>query len=392
MLAVREGKTWRYAGRVGTGFNDATLNDVHARLRKLETREACVTLPKSASARGVHWVRPQLVAEVSFAQWTKENLVRQAVFQGLRHDKPAIRVVRERAMKITHADRVIDPSTGFTKGDLVEYFAHVSAALLPHVRDRPVSLVRAPEGIEGPMFFQKHAGALDMPHVRMLDLALDPGHAALMTIDRADALCDAAQMNVVELHTWNATARFIDTPDRFVLDLDPDPTLPWQRVREAAVLVRGLLDELGLRCFLKTTGGHGLHVVVPLGRRDDWNTVKTFSHDLAAHLARTLPDRFSARPGPRHRVRKIFVDYLRNQRGATTVSAFSPRARLGLPVSVPIAWDELDVVRSGTQWNIATVPERLRQLGKDNPWDGYARIRQTVTRVAARLKNRALKT
>ncbi|WP_086921414.1 non-homologous end-joining DNA ligase [Variovorax sp. JS1663] len=263
------------------------------------------------------------------------------------------------SQRITHAERVIDEKSGFTKGELVAYYGQVSALMLPHLRARPVSLVRAPEGVGGELFFQKHANQNEMPGVKLLDPALDPGHEPLLQIDSAAGLLSAAQMNVIELHTWNATSSAIDRPDRFTLDLDPGEGVGWPQMQEATMLVQVLLDELGLPAFLKTSGGKGMHVVVPIRRHFGWDDVKDFAQAIVQHLALTIPERFVAKSGPRNRVGRIFVDYLRNGFGATTVCAWSVRARPGLGVSVPIEWDELPDIESAAQWTVRNIGERL---------------------------------
>lgn len=407
----------RYAGRVGTGFNQASLRALHTELRGLRTdRPPFADPPAGAGARDVRWVRPERVAEVAFAQWTREGIVRQAVFQGLRDDKPARGIVRESANRasagsrpngpdpddpasaaqparrtrpgaeriagvdITHPDRVIETASGTTKADLARYYAAIADWILPHLRNRPVALLRAPDGIDGEHFFQKHIAAPQIPGITRLDPSLDPGHASLLTIDSVEALIGAVQMGAVEFHTWNARADRIEQPDRIVFDIDPDPALPFARVIEATQLTLALLDELGLRAFLKISGGHGLHVVVPLARRASagWDTLKAFAQAVTQHLARTIPARFAARMGPQNRIGKTFVDYLRNHRGASTVAAGSVRARPGLPVSVPIARDELAGLHSAAQWNLRTLPDRLATL-KADPWADYPRTRQSVT-------------
>jgi len=380
----------RYCGNVGTGFDAGRLADIKARLDKLATGDC----PFDPAPRGVkaQWVRPTLVAEVSFGEWTREDRVRQAVFQGLRADKPAGDIRRERAKpptasattkkeatsamtrKITHADRVIDAQSGTTKGALAAYYDSVAALMLPHLRGRPVALVRAPEGVGGELFFQKHLQNREIPGVRLLDPALDPGHEPLLQIDTRTGLLGAAQMNVIELHTWNATSRAIDRPDRMTFDLDPGEGVAWLQIQEAALLVRTLLDELGLPAYLKTSGGKGLHVVVPIRRQYGWEAVKGFSQAVVVHLAQTIPERFVAKSGPRNRVGKVFVDYLRNGFGATTVSAWSARSRPGLGVSVPLAWDELPALTGAAQWTVANVAERFATGNK--PWAAMERSRK----------------
>ncbi|HXZ07292.1 MAG TPA: DNA ligase D, partial [Paraburkholderia sp.] len=280
-------------------------------------------------------------------------------------------------VRISHPDRVIDKSTGTHKIDLARYYESVADWMLPHLKDRPVSLVRAPEDIGGELFFQKHSQKLSIPGVEQHP-GLDPGHPPLITIDSVAALIGAAQMGTIELHTWNALVSNIEKPDRMVFDLDPDPSLGWDRMIEAAQLTRSLLDELGLESFCKTSGGKGLHVVVPLARQAGWDEVKAFSQAVAQHMAATLPKHFAAKMGAQNRRKKIFIDYLRNNRGSSTVVAYSARARPGLGVSVPLSWDEVPDTKAGDQWTIANLHERLDSL-KTDPWAAYAKTRQRMT-------------
>lgn len=394
MLGVHDAQgVLHYAGNVGTGFDQRMLADLAARLAPLGSERSPFT--DAGAARG-HWVRPKLVAEVSFAGWTREGRVRQAVFHGLRTDKPAKAIVREVPMsakqategakpspalparlKLTHPERVIDASTGLTKLDLARYYAEAAPLILPHLRRRPVSLVRGPDGITGQLFFQKHAQGMAIPGIKLLDPALDPGHDALLEVATGNALMGCVQMNVIEFHTWNATARSIGKPDRISFDLDPGEGVKWPQVREAAQLLRALLQELGLQGFLKTSGGKGLHVIVPIVPRLGWDEVKDVSRAVVEHLAATLPERFVSKSGPKNRVGRIFVDYLRNGRGATTAAAWTVRARPGMGVSVPVDWDELDTLGGGAHWTLANVRERFE--AGDGGWAGYGDARQSLS-------------
>jgi len=392
----------RYAGSVGTGWGAATGRELHAKLVKMEVPKPAVE-PSSVkpgrwsrrAAGSERWVRPEMVVEVAFSEWTPDGHVRHPSFRGVRTDKPAAAIRRERAadtgaalagrkparitsVRVTHPDRVIDPSTGFKKVELVRYYESVAPWMLPHLKDRPVSLVRAPQGIAGQHFFQKHPES-KVPGLRELDPALWPGHAALLAVDSAESLVTAAQLNVVEFHTWNSTTKHIDQPDRIVFDLDPGEKVAWAQLQEAAVLTRTLLNELQLDCWLKTSGGKGLHVVVPIAPKRDYDEVKDFSQAVVQHMARTIPQRFVAKSGGTNRVGKIFIDYLRNGHGQTTAAAFSARARPGLGVSMPVSWEELPSLKSGSQWNIATAREYL-SFQREDPWAGYWKSRQTLTR------------
>lgn len=386
LLGLHDGKQLRYAGKVGTGFSTDTLHTLHRQLKPLEvSRPALDKPPSGAEARGVHWLKPHLLAEISFAQMTREGIVRHAVFHGLRNDKPASAITLERPMtarkstarqmRLTHPERIIDATSHTRKLDIAEYYAKVGKLILPHLKDRPVALVRAPDGLAGELFFQKNAAQLDLPHVKTY--GKDEAGQAAMVINRQDTLLGAVQMNTLELHTWNATDKQFERPDRFILDLDPDPKLPWKAMVEATTLTLTLLEELGLRCFLKTSGGKGIHVVVPLQRKAGWDEVKDFSHAIVSHMAGLFPDRLSAVSGPKNRVGRIFIDYLRNGQGATTVCAWSLRAREGMPVSVPIWPEELAGLKGANHWTLATIDERLAD-GND-PWKDYAATRQSIT-------------
>lgn len=395
-----------YVGNVGTGWDARTAAALKQRLRRIEVDASPFGAQPLRQHRWAvrdpaarHYVEPTLVAEVEFSDWTPDAQVRHAKYLGLRSDKEARSVKRETTVmpegpalvraggsvvggiKVSHPERVIDAATGITKLELVRYYESVADWMLPHLKGRPCSLVRGPEGVGGELFFQKHVEPQQIPEVRQLDAALWPGHAPLLEVATKKALIAAAQMNTIEFHTWNARAVRIDRPDRMVFDLDPGEGERWERMQEAATLVRGLLQELGLQSWLKTSGGKGLHVVVPIAPvapRDDWDTVKGFAQAVVQHLAQVIPQRFSARMGAAQRVGRIFVDYLRNNHGATTVAAFSARARPGLGVSMPVAWDDLSALKRGDQWNVRSAREHLSFQAAD-PWQDYGRCRQTLT-------------
>jgi bifunctional non-homologous end joining protein LigD len=279
-------------------------------------------------------------------------------------------------IRISHPDRVIDTTTGITKLDVVNHYLAVAKLILPHLVKRPVSLVRAPAGIAGQLFFQKHADTVKIPDLRELDPAISPDHKPMVEIDSFTALIGAAQANVIELHTWNATTKDTTRPDRLVFDLDPGEGVTWKQIQEGTELTRALLEELGLVSFLKTSGGKGLHVIVPLTPKDDWDAAKAVAKAIVEHMATVIPDRFVAKSGAKNRVGRIFVDYLRNGFGATTACAWSARARPGLGVSVPCAWDELDALSGGAHWTIRNVAERIEE--HVDPWRAYAKTRQTL--------------
>ncbi|MGO4377543.1 DNA ligase D [Pseudoduganella sp. RAF19] len=412
-----------YAGNVGSGFNEKTLRDLISRLKKLDTGTSPFASTR-AIARKSHWVKPSLVAEISFSEWTRSGSVRHAVFQGLREDKKAAAVGREKpehvedttespargrraakpaaaeapaatagaptlasrlpaSLKVTNPDRVIDPVSGTTKLGLIRYYALVSALMLEHLKGRPVAMVRAPSGVAGELFFQKHSEVGKLPGVKQFPQELDPDHPPMLDIATAEGLLSAAQWNVVEFHTQNAFGKNYEKPNRIVFDLDPGQGVEWSQIQEAAQLVRAFLDELGLPAFLKTSGGKGLHLFVPIKPYYDWDTVKAFSKEIVEHMARTLPDRFAFKSGPKNRVGKIYIDYLRNGRGATTITAWSARTRPGLGISVPVEWSELDKLHGGDHWTVQTVHTRL---DKGNaPWADYTRSAVSITAAMKKL-------
>jgi bifunctional non-homologous end joining protein LigD len=400
LLGVHDAKgQLQYAGNVGTGFNEKALRELKSRLDEVasETRPFAAD---NAIPRGAHWVKPELVCEVAFGEWTRDNKVRHSVFHGLRADKKASAIVREEprhtapvdkpakaaaspaakaatppgvrlppSLRVSHPERVVDTESGLTKIDIVRYYALVGPLMMVHLKGRPVALVRAPSGIGGEMFFQKRLERYKMAGVEQLDPAFYPGHQPMLEVTQPEGLLSAAQMNVIEFHTWNGVKSAIDKPDRMTFDLDPGEGVGWAEVREAAHLVHAFLQELGLPAFLKTSGGKGLHLVVPLKKQLDWDTVKDFSQAIVQHLSRTIPQRFVAKSGGSNRVGKIFIDYLRNGYGATTVCAWSARARPGMGISVPVRWEELDGLKGGAHWTVRSAHSRL-DAGNE-PWADY---------------------
>ncbi len=412
LLGVYDSKgTLQYAGNVGTGFNDKSLRELKKQLDEVAADKGSFA-PNPALPRGAHWVKPELVCEVSFGEWTRDNRIRHSVFQGLREDKKAKTIVREEpkhsapvdkparktsaptsaakpapekttaqtelppTLRVSNPDRVIDAQSGLTKIELVRYYALVAKFMMPHLKGRPVSLVRAPQGIAGELFFQKHAERYQMAGIEQLDPAFFPGHPAMLEVAKPEGLLSAAQMNVIEFHTWNGVKSAIDKPDRMTFDLDPGEGVGWAEVQQAAQLVHAFLKELGLPAFLKTSGGKGLHLVVPLKKQLDWDTVKDFSQAIVQHLARTIPDRFVAKSGGSNRIGKIFIDYLRNGYGATTVCAWSARSRPGLGISVPVRWDELQGLNGGAHWTVQSVHTRLDE--GNEPWADYESSRTAL--------------
>jgi bifunctional non-homologous end joining protein LigD len=353
LLGLNEDGALRYAGKVGTGFDAQTLDDLRARLDRLQRARPVVAVPREA-AGGAHWVKPELVAEVAFAEFTGDGVVRHASFLGLREDKPAAEVVKEDAeprprasapastVKITNPTRVIDADSGATKGDLAAYYQAVADIMLPVLERRPVSLVRCPQGRAKACFFQKHdAGGFGdaVHHVPIREK--DGGQEDYLWLDSADGVLSCVQMGTIEFHGWGARSDDVERPDRLIFDLDPDEALDFDAVKRAAADLRDRLADLGLVSFAMLSGGKGVHVVVPLTPQADWPRVKDFASRFAQALSLAEPDRFVATMAKAKRKGRIFIDWLRNQRGSTAVMPYSARARSGMPVAAPVTWEEL---------------------------------------------------
>ncbi|TAH35545.1 MAG: DNA ligase D [Planctomycetota bacterium] len=414
LLGVHDDGRLRFAGRVGTGFSAASLAELHRRLRRLEqSRPAFAEPPRGAAARGVHWVKPRLVAEVAFSNWTRDGRLRQPVFEGLREDKEPDEIRRERArtprqrsaalretametpasprraspaaevagVRLTHPERVLYPEQGITKRALARYYERIADWILPHVVQRPLSLVRCPQGYGKTCFYQKHAAEGASEHLKRVRV---PGEAApYLAVADVRGLVSLVQLGVLEIHPWGAQVGDLEHPDRLTLDLDPAPGVAWARVVATAKALHQRLSDLGLRSFVKTTGGKGLHVVVPLAPRHGWAEVKEFTRALAEECVRRQPDWYVAKASKAARSGKIFIDYLRNARGATAVAAYSARARAQAPVSTPLRWEELSAKLRPDGFTVASLPRRLSALRAD-PWQGMHRLRQTISRSAFR--------
>jgi bifunctional non-homologous end joining protein LigD len=419
LLAVNGKDGLVFAGKVGTGFSAKTLADLRKRLGKLErSTPAFQKAPRGAEARRSHWVEPKLVAEVAFTEWTEDGILRHPTFQGLREDKAASDVVREveqkppakktvakktvakktakgskdlpplgpekdpedvteiAGVKITNPDRVLYPEQGLTKRELALFYERISAWILPHLKNRPLTLVRCPEGHEKQCFYQKHISEQVPSTVKRVRIEGDS--VPYGAVDSLPGLISLVQMGVLELHIWGSHIDDIERPDYIVFDLDPDEGLGWDRVVEGALKVRSLLEELGLQTFLKTTGGKGLHVCVPLVRRDEWDEVKAFTKALVERIVSEEPSRYTSKLPKASRKGKIFIDYLRNGRGATSIGAYSTRARPNAPVSTPLFWEELETDVRGNTYTVRNLPERLEGLEAD-PWASFLKVRQSIT-------------
>jgi bifunctional non-homologous end joining protein LigD len=449
LLGVQGERGLEYAGRVGTGFSERSLSELHEKLTPLErARPAFVAPPRGADARGVHWVEPELVAEVEFAERTSDGLVRHASFRGLREDKPAKQVHEERpepvpaartagprakgstkskstktksaksdaaksksaksesaksksasskaargasaksaqpsqplpalrSVRLTHPDRVLYAEQGITKADLALYYAQVAERMLPQVARRPLMIVRCPRGQGAECFHQKHPGLGTSAAIKRVKIAESKGVLESMYVEDAEGLVQLVQMGALEVHTWGSRVDDVEHPDQLTFDLDPDEGLAWSEVAAAARALKARLDQLELPSFLKTTGGKGLHLVVPIEPSVSWEVAKQFCHDVAAGMMRRQPDKYVITISKAQRKGKLLIDYFRNGRGATAVCAYSTRAREGAPVALPIAWRELSAKERPRP---LAVNEVAAHIGKTpDPWADFGAHRPALT-------------
>ena len=397
---------WIYVGRVGSGFSDEELRRLAREFAGKGSAKPAVKLAGvDPLLRDTRWVTPKLVAEVYYRGIGTHDLLRQPSLKTMRTDKTAAdladsdRAPARRAGKstkatrtaaaaanitISHPGRVVFPEDGYTKQDVADYYARVMKWFLPGVVDRPTSVIRCPEGTAKTCFFQKHS-IQGLTHVGNKKLKEEAGAQATYIFPRdATSVIELVQFGALEFHPWGATVAQPDQADRIVFDLDPAPDVAWKRMVSAARLLRKLLAPLGLQSFLRTTGGKGLHVVVPLNPPCPWAQVKDFAQAFAESLARAHPLEFVATASKARRGGKIYVDYLRNARGATSVAAYSLRARRGAPVAMPLGWNELGQLRSGHDFNIESAPRRLARLRSD-PWEGIDTLKQTLNKAAGTL-------
>jgi bifunctional non-homologous end joining protein LigD len=386
VMAVHDKGKLVHVGRVGTGFKDVVARSLRDQLESLKRASSPFPNKLPADAiRGVRWVEPKLVAEVELRGWTSDGLLRHASYKGLREDKDPSEVVcetrarggrpaaRRQPFELTHPDRLLWPDVGLTKEGLAEFYAEIADRVLPHIIGRPLALVRCPSGTGSKCFFQKHAweGMGDVIKRR------DIGDEEVLFVERLDGLIALVQASVLEIHPWGSTIATIEAPDRITFDLDPGENVAWTALIDGANEVRERLRAMRLESFVKTTGGKGLHVVVPLTPKADWEAVKTFAQGLAEAMANDTPGKYTATISKRARGGKIYIDYLRNGRGATAVAAYSTRARAGAAVSTPLAWSELSPAIRPSHFTVDNLPTRLRHLGSD-PWAEIGSIKQSL--------------
>ena len=390
-----------YRGRVGTGFS---MDDAQALQRQLDSRarktNPFVNVPRPI-AKSAHWVAPELVAEIAYTEFTPDGIMRHPSFRALREDKPAGDIVLDKpdsarspapshdraaglaaaeaaGIKLTSPDRVVYPGQGVTKADLVAYYAAVAERMLPYIERRPLSLLRCPQGRAKYCFFQKHDTGGFPDAMKSLMIAEKDGEKeSYFYITDLAGLIAGTQMNVLEWHLWGARTDDIEKPERVIFDIDPDEGLGFQHVRAAAIDIRAELDAWGLESYPLVTGGKGVHVIAPLRPDCEWPEVKSFCKVFAQRLADKFADRFTANSRKASRKGKLFIDYLRNERGSTAIAPWSTRSRQGAPVAVPVGWDELETIKAANQFSLAAAIERA---GQPDPWKGYFATDQAITK------------
>ncbi len=395
-----------YSGLVGTGFSVATLHELHEKLLKLIQKNPTIALPSGLRLGKITWVQPKLVAEVQFTEWTRDNVLRHPSFQGLREDKSPEDIVREivknetieenKMSKIshkrssikdsensvanvllTHPNKFLYPVKKITKLKLAHYYDEIADYILPHLKNRPLSLVRCPEGAGKQCFYQKHLAENLVGNLETISIESKEERALYpMANDRA-GLISLVQIGVLEIHPWGSTIKDLEHPDRIIFDLDPDLGLPWKKMIDTAKLLRLLLKELELQSFVKTTGGKGLHVVIPFSKKQGWKEVKSFSKAVAQLLVKDDPKSYTVELLKVKRKGRIFLDYLRNDRGSTAVAPYSSRAKEKPTVSTPLFWEEVEVKMKSDHFDIENLPKRLRSL-KEDPWKDFFNINQSL--------------
>ena len=448
LIGYFEKGTFRYAGKVGTGFTDATNARLRERLTAREIDDSPFAGPVPGGSR-THWVHPEVAVQISFSNWTRDGRLRHPVFQGVRDDKSgegeAKQIVRDRPLssvkakrtgggkgesvkkttsrggrapakrrpraakprttskplapkkfdpgrltneqvqeleqvRLTHPERIVFPSEGITKRDLVEYYAEIGPWMLPHVENRPLSVLRCPEGEGQTCFYQKHAGPGMPAAIRSINIREKEKDEPYLFIDSLAGLLSLVQMGILEVHPWGSRCDDIEKPDQLVFDLDPDPSVQWPRVIAGAKELRDRLSKIGLETFLKTTGGKGLHVVVPLTRRGDWPEIKAFSRAIVSLMEHDSPELYTTTMRKAARTGKIFLDYLRNDRGATAVAPYSTRAREGAPVAMPLDWDSLTPSVRSDHFRVGNAIAHVGRRKRD-PWEEFRSVRQSITAV-----------
>lgn len=399
LLGAYEGKKLRYIGKVGTGFTEQSLNDIRKKLSRRQRSNSPFDL-KSPSEKNAHWVRPELVAEVTFANWTNDGVLRAPVFQGLREDKSPkeIGIEQERSfddlklfrkknrrknknkptLPISNPEKVFYKGEGITKAQVAKYYQDFSEMILPHISHRPLALNRCPDGTDGECFFQKRIPS-PIPSSLVPVSILEKGKSkTFIELDSSEGLLSLSQMGAFELHAWGCHTNHVENPDQIVMDFDPGPGTKWTQVIQGAMDLKEILDDIKLESFVKVTGGKGLHVHIPVAPLYSWAQIKNFSKTLGREMVHRFQDRYTISPAAKARKNKVFIDYLRNGRGATAVAPYSLRASKVSAVAMPISWSDLQRIKSSNYFTLEKTYKHLRRR-KVDPWKDYFKKRQRIS-------------
>lgn len=368
-----------YCGHVGTGFNEKTLKTISNLLKKYKSTHMPFDSVPTAEAKNVCWVKPKLIIEVEFRGWTRDKILRQASFKGIRHDKNTEDIILEKPLAIqnfnlTNPNKILYPEQSITKTDIARYYTSIREWILPYLVNRPLTLVRCPNGYQNQCFYQKH---LDTDVKSIFPIVITGDKEPFLYIKNYQGLMELVQLGTLEIHPWGSRIDNIERPDMMIFDLDPAPDVPWKKVIQAAYFVREQLEQLNLISFVKTTGGKGLHIYIPIKRQYSWEELKIYSHTFVQYLVSLRPDHYVGIMTKEKRKGKIFIDYLRNQRGATAIAPYCTRAKNGAPVSTPLSWEELSNKIKPDFYTVKNVPSRLSQL-KNDPWEGFLSLKQVL--------------
>lgn len=391
LVGIYEEGELKYAGKVGTGFDTKTLNQIYKTLKPLEIDASPFDI-NSPSGRDTHWVKPEKVCEVSFANWTNEGILRTPVFQGMRQDKPAEEIIMEKPKKISarkksslslvreisSPEKILFKKEKITKQDVAEFYTAISHVMIPYLADRPLTLVRCPQGSEKSCFYQKHISGNVPDSFHTFPVKEEKGEGTYFSIDSLEGLLELVQLNAFELHAWNCDKDDYLYPDQIVMDFDPGPGVPWKDVVEACFELKEMLDDLDLESFVKFTGGKGLHVHIPINPVYDWDQVKSFSQSLALEMVSRKPKKYVANMAKKLRNKKIFVDYLRNGYGATAVVPYSLRAKPTSAIAMPVEWTELRKIKGPQDFTMDKALKKIKSRKRD-PWEGMRDLKQEIS-------------
>ena len=379
LLGIFEHNKLRFVGKVGSGFNSKNLIEIKNKVSKLEQAKSSFNI-KSPNGRGIHWIRPILVAEISFANWTNDKSVRNGVFLGLREDKESKEIVMEKMeIELTHPEKILFNKEKISKKMIADYYHKVASYMLPFIDNRPLSLFRCPNGVTKKCFYQKHPPqGSTLVNFKNFKVKEKSNTNIYLALDSEMGLLELVQMNAFEVHTWNCRYQNLIHPDQIVLDFDPDTNVPFHEVVNACFEMKKILEKLKLKSFIKLTGGKGVHIHIPIEPNYTWEEIKAFSKALADEMVDRFPDKFLATMSKELRKGKIFIDYLRNAYGATAVAPYALRAKEKSSVALPIAWGELKKIKSSDQFTFKKALLKIKNR-KSDPWKNFLKTKQLIS-------------